>query len=304
MSAVFWISLAGAGGALTRFTLTNVINRLMRPTHFPVATLAINLVGSGCLGLVTGLFTPTEPLPLAVTNTVGIGLQATYHGQVIAIGKPTAFPALPVDVAQTIHDLTAQGKTIVLLAVDQQIQLLIALMDRPAEHAAATITYFNQQQIHTELITGDTLLTGQAIGRQLQVQHVSANTLPASKAALIAAQQRRFKTVAMVGDGVNDAPALAQANIGIAMGGGTDVAIDVADMVLMTNDLTKLTTAHRLSRRLQLIVRENLVLALIVVALLIVLNFLQLTDIAWGVVLHEGSTLVVILNGLRLLLFK
>ncbi|SMS13516.1 heavy metal translocating P-type ATPase [Levilactobacillus zymae] len=273
-------------------TLTNLLVAMERQSNHPLATA------------ITAHFTPTEPLPLAVTNTVGIGLQATYHGQVIAIGKPTAFPALPVDVAQTIHDLTAQGKTIVLLAVDQQIQLLIALMDRPAEHAAATITYFNQQQIHTELITGDTLLTGQAIGRQLQVQHVSANTLPASKAALIAAQQRRFKTVAMVGDGVNDAPALAQANIGIAMGGGTDVAIDVADMVLMTNDLTKLTTAHRLSRRLQLIVRENLVLALIVVALLIVLNFLQLTDIAWGVVLHEGSTLVVILNGLRLLLFK
>ncbi|GEO70035.1 heavy metal-transporting ATPase [Levilactobacillus acidifarinae DSM 19394] len=257
--------------------VVNLLVAMERQSNHPLATA------------ITAHFTPTHTLPLTVTNTVGIGLQATYHGQSIVIGKPTAFPALPADVAQIIHDLTTQGKTIVLLAIDQQIQLLIALMDQPAEHAAATVAYFNRHQIHTELITGDTLLTGQAIGRQLHVQHVSANTLPTSKAALIAAQQRRFKSVAMVGDGVNDAPALAQATIGIAMGAGTDVAIDVADMVLMTNDLTKLTTAHRLSARLQHIVRENLCLALAVVVLLMILNVLQLTDIAWGVVLHEGK---------------
>lgn len=272
--------------------LINLLVSMERQSNHPLATA------------ITNHFTPTQLITVTAQNTVGVGLQGTYQGKAILIGKPTAFLALPIDVSQTIHDLTSQGKTTVLLAIDHQIQLLIALRDQPANHAKETVDYFKKHQIHTELITGDTLLTGQAIGRQLNIDHVSANTLPKTKVNLIATQQQHLKNVAMVGDGVNDAPALAQANIGIAMGGGTDVAIDIADMVLMTNNLTKITTAHRLSRKLRLIIRENLVLALLVVLLLITLNFLQLTDIAWGVVLHEGSTMIVILNGLRLLLFK
>ncbi len=177
-------------------------------------------------------------------------------------------------------------------------------MDVPNEQAKQAIAYFRSQNVRTTMITGDAKLTGEAVGRTLGVDEVVANVLPEEKSTIIEQQKGIYGVVGMVGDGVNDAPALVKADIGVAMGDGTDVAIDVADVVVMNNDLAKLSEAHRVSKRLNKVVMQNIVFSMAVVVMLIVLNFMGLANITFGVIVHEGSTLVVIVNGLRLLLNK
>ena len=179
---------------------------------------------------------------------------------------------------------------------------LIALMDVPNSNAKDAIEYFNDQGVHTTLITGDAKLTGESIGNELKIGQVIANVLPEDKAKIVKQQQDSYGLTAMVGDGVNDAPALVNADVGIAMGDGTDVAIDVADVVLMKNDISNLVYAHKVSRRLNKIVWQNIIFSMFIVLLLISLNFLGKMTIGIGVLAHEGSTVLVIFNGLRLLI--
>jgi Cd2+/Zn2+-exporting ATPase len=151
------------------------------------------------------------------------------------------------------------------------------------------------------MLTGDSEKTAHAIAAESHVDEFYAECLPEEKVEQLKQLKKKYKTVAMVGDGINDAPALATASVGIAMGEGTDVALETADIVLMKNDLPKIAEAVRLSQRMNKIIKQNVVFSIAVIMLLICSNFFQLLDLPFGVIGHEGSTILVILNSLRLL---
>lgn len=246
-------------------------------------------------------FKQTEILPLEVTNKIGKGLVANQEDHYYQIGKPTLFRHFPMSIKEKKDAWEKEGKTVICFSDNDQVVAVIALMDVPDEKAKGVISYLKDQGIHTTMITGDSKHTGEAVCKQLNIDEVIGNVLPENKAEILSNLKNRYGTTIMIGDGINDAPALVEADIGFAMGEGTDVAMDVADAVIMQNDLTKFQYAHKLSKKLSRIVWENIIFAMAIVLLLSILNILGKMDIGIGVLAHEGSTLVVILNGLRLL---
>ncbi|MCC5894658.1 MAG: heavy metal translocating P-type ATPase [Alkalibacterium sp.] len=194
-----------------------------------------------------------------------------------------------------------EGKTVLYISLNGALRGFVALQDIPAPGAKEVVDYFKAQGIYTIMITGDNEATGQSIGSMIGVDEVKANCLPDKKAKLILELKEKYGTIVMVGDGINDAPALANASIGIAMGAGTDLAMESADVVLVKNDLGQLPYSHQLSKRLNKIILQNVVFSISVILFLITVNVLQLINLPLGVIGHEGSTILVILNGLRLL---
>jgi Zn2+/Cd2+-exporting ATPase len=241
--------------------------------------------------------------PEQVKDVSGWGIESTINGVHWKVGK-----AEFVDNEQAyafadgrMHQLAAEGKTIVFAADDKGIAALIALKDVVREDTTQAIQALKEHGIYTIMLTGDSETTAKAIAAESKVDDYLAECLPETKVEYVKELKKKYGTVAMVGDGINDAPALAAANVGIAMGEGTDVALETADVVLMKNDLPRIAEAIRLSKRMNRIVKQNIVFSITVIMLLIASNFLQLIDLPFGVIGHEGSTILVILNSLRLL---
>lgn len=246
-------------------------------------------------------FEAKNKIDIEVANQIGIGLTGNYNQKTYRIGKPTSFEGVSDEYTLLNNEWATEGKTVVYVAENEEVIGLIALMDIPNEHARATIDYFKKLGIHTTLITGDSEMTGKAVGEQLGIDEIIANVMPEDKSRIIDEQKGKYGVTAMVGDGVNDAPALVNADVGIAMGDGTDVAVEVSDLVLMQNNLTRLTQSHKISKKMNRVIWQNIVFSMAVVVFLVIVSLLGLTDIAISVIIHEGSTLVVIFNGLRLL---
>ncbi|MBO0442463.1 heavy metal translocating P-type ATPase [Vagococcus fluvialis] len=243
----------------------------------------------------------TEEISLEIDNQIGKGLVSTYNNKEYRIGKPSQFTNVSNKLEQLNHLYAEEGKTVVYFSENNEVIGLIAMMDLPNENAKKVIAYLHEQGIHTTMITGDAEKTGQAVAKQLGMDEVVGNVLPENKSMIVEELEKKYGSTAMVGDGVNDAPALVKADIGIAMGEGTDIAIDVADVVLMKNDLTKLSYAHKVSKRLDKVVTQNIAFSMLVVAILVILNIVGKMNLPFGILVHEGSTLVVLFNGLRLL---
>ncbi|GAB4577300.1 MAG: heavy metal translocating P-type ATPase [Anaerolineales bacterium] len=245
-----------------------------------------------------------------VESLTGRGLQSTVDGQTVLIGNRKLMEEanIPVsaDARQHLETLQADGKTIMLVAVNGELAGVIALADTLRTEAASTMAALQRMGVQeTIMLTGDNERVGQAIAKQVGLTNVRADLMPEDKVTTIDALNTQFGQTAMVGDGVNDAPALAHATVGIAMGGaGTDVALETADVALMGDDLSKLPFAVGLGRATRAIIQQNLVISLGVIAFLVIASLAGWAAIGVAILFHEGSTIVVVLNALRLLGFR
>jgi Cd2+/Zn2+-exporting ATPase len=249
---------------------------------------------------------PAEPETFAAVT--GMGVRASWDGAETAVGSPRLMEQLghpaPAAMLAEADRLAEEGRGTVLLARQGERWLgLVTVMDRERATAVANIRALRAAGIrHMVMLTGDNARVAEAMGERLGVDEVYAGLLPEDKLRLVDELTRRHGPVVMVGDGVNDAPALAAAATGIAMGAaGTDAAMETADVVLMGDDLGALAYAVRLGRRTQRIVWQNIAFALAVVVALVLATLSVGVPLPLGVVGHEGSTIVVVLNGLRLL---
>ncbi|MEM7067172.1 MAG: heavy metal translocating P-type ATPase [Cyanobacteria bacterium P01_B01_bin.77] len=237
----------------------------------------------------------------------GQGITANLEGQSTVVGKAafvrTQIKTISPHWLEQSQQWESEGKTVVWVAQAGDLLGLIAVADIVRPAAAQAVAHLKQLGVeHVVMLTGDNPRTANSIAEHVGVDQVYAELLPEDKVDVIRKLQQQYQTVAMVGDGINDAPALAQATVGIAMGAaGSDVALETADIVLMADRLERLEHAIRLGRRAQNIVKQNIVFALSFVVVLLILNFAGNITLPFGVLGHEGSTVIVTLSGLRLL---
>ncbi len=287
---------------VSEYELLATIARAEQPSEHPIARAILRAAEEQSIDVV-----PPEQFS-AVT---GMGVRATWDEIETLVGSPRLFEAsgiaVPTELLAQADALMKQGRGSVLLVWRGGRWLgLVAVMDRERPDAAQQIAALRAAGIERiVMLTGDNALVAEAMAQRLGVDEVYAELLPADKLRLVEQLRQRYGGVAMVGDGVNDAPALAAATVGIAMGAaGTDAALETADLVLMRDDLGAIVYALRLSRQTQRIVWQNIVFALAVVVVLVLTTLTVGVPLPLGVVGHEGSTIIVVLNGLRLLLFR
>ena len=245
----------------------------------------------------------------------GLGIFGIVGEQKLVVGNAAFIqqyvPTLPEKFPEIAESYQKEGKTVVWVAQSQTksatapmtIVGIMAIADKVRETAPLAIERLRKLGIEEIVIlTGDNAQTAQTVAQAVGIEQVHAELLPEDKLDVIRHLQKRYETVAMVGDGINDAPALAQASIGIAMGGdGSDVALETADIVLMADKLEKIALGITLGRRSQQVIQQNIAIALASILLLLIGNFLGAINLPIGVIGHEGSTILVTLNGLRLL---
>ena len=240
----------------------------------------------------------------------GKGMSAIYNDKKVFIGnvklmEDAGIPINKIEISK-MDALLENGHTVMIVGYNNKIAGLISVMDTPRKTAAATLKQLKNIGIkHMVMLTGDHQNVGNAIAKQIGLTGVKGNLLPEDKVTEIKALIQRDKKIAMVGDGVNDAPAMALSTVSVAMGAaGSDVALETADVALMSDKIENLPFVIGLSRASKRIIKQNIFISLGVVIMLVPVTILGLTNIGLAVAFHEGSTIVVVLNALRLLRFK
>ena len=237
----------------------------------------------------------------------GKGVRAVVDGRDLVVGSTRLLSDVHKlnGASQQITSLQEMGKTTILAMDNDKVLGVIAVADLPRENAAETIAELRKIGIkRIAMLTGDYKPVAETIAKQLGVDEVYAELLPTDKVDVVRKLQEQ-NPVIMVGDGINDAPALALADVGMAMGAaGTDVAMETADIVLMSDDLSKIPFTFKLARKARTIIIQNFAISISVMVLLVIATFTTGISLPYAVVGHEGSTIVVVLNGLRLLRMK
>ena len=288
-------------GGIAEGELLRLAASLERGSEHPLAAAIV--AGAEEHGLVPGQ-------AANFTSETGKGVTGIVDGKQVAIGNPALFAALGVELAPLAghaEELRRDGQSVVLVAVDRTPAGLLAIADPVKQSAAGALRALREEAIRTVMLTGDSRTTAEAVGRKLGLDDIVAEVLPDQKAAVVRDLQSKGRVVAMAGDGINDAPALAQAGVGIAMGTGTDVAMQSAAVTLVKGDLQGIVRARRLSRAVMRNIRQNLFFAFVFNALAIPIAAGVLYP-AFGLLLNpmiasaamSMSSVLVIGNALRL----
>jgi Zn2+/Cd2+-exporting ATPase len=251
----------------------------------------------------------TVPDPEEFTTLPGLGVRARIDEGEVIIGRPRLLSEQGItvqeEVAARARNLAAVGRTVILVAHNRQVVGMLVLEDTLRPEAGQVIRRLKKLGVRTVLVTGDNRVTAQRIAGELGISEVHAEVLPAQKVEIVKQLQADGLYVAFVGDGVNDGPALATANVGVAMGlAGTDVAIETAEIALLSDDLAKLPHLLSLSRRAMRAITQNLIFSLSVLAIAVGLAIPGILLPVTGALLHELSSLPVIANSARLIGIK
>lgn len=247
------------------------------------------------------------PEPDEFKLLIGKGVVALYQGKQIGVGTSDLMQSLNIqlnsEVQKSLESMKSDGKTAVMVSKDEKIIGILGIADPIRENARELVANLTQIGMHkVVMLTGDDRITAEAIAREAGIVDVYANLLPEDKLAIIQQFEQAGKVVAMIGDGINDAPALATADIGIAMGvAGSGIAIETADIALMADDLSKIPQAIALSKAVLRNIRQNVIVALVTVSALLAGVLLKEVHMAGGMLIHQASVLLVIINGMRLI---
>jgi len=241
-------------------------------------------------------------------SLTGRGVKGVIEGALYYIGNHRLVEELGIcgpDVETVLEKLEKQGKTVVVLATAQKPLCIFAVADTIRDTSVQAVKQLQAEGVHCVLLTGDNQNTADAIATEVGIGEVHGDMLPEDKLKAIEELRRRYGVVGMVGDGVNDAPALAKSSIGFAMGAaGTDTALETADVALMQDDLRRIPLFIALSRKTSRVLKQNITLSIAIKAVFLGLNFADLATLWMAVFADMGASLIVVFNGLRLLQFR
>ncbi|HSB07353.1 MAG TPA: cation-translocating P-type ATPase [Thermodesulfobacteriota bacterium] len=248
----------------------------------------------------------TIPHPESFQDSRGKGVKASFDSRTVLVGRPEMLAEEGIEISERVKGLLKEeeslGMTSLLVSLDNRVVGSISISDTLRDKARATIDKIREEGVsEIWMLTGDNEQVAKRIAKELGVRY-EAKLYPEEKVKMVKEWKRQGQIVAMVGDGVNDAPALAAADVGIAMGAvGTDVAIETADIALMTDELEKIPRVIRLSRKALRVIKENLVFAIVFNTILVFLSAQGWMTMILGAIMHQASSLLVILNSIRLL---